>query len=272
MPDVVYFRGSRQQAREVMYQLVAMLAGRTADTHNLARGVFYAVGFSVLSDVKTDFIAKARGGTGADGRKWRPLSKEYLAYGRRFGPGEQAALKKQAGLGKAHRYAPGGNLGLLTAAQLRRWKQIFAAALARLRMSSDDSLRELKARAAMIAWAQLKREGAKTKLEVYGNRQVEIGRDTGILFNSLSPGELSGGAASMVYTKPSVDGGEQQVFQSLSNGIIVGTNVPYAGPFNKLRPFLPKGEEMPIAWQENMATTANVALLAAAKHLYAMGA
>ena len=30
--------------------------------------------------------------------------------------------------------------------------------------------------------------GAKTKVEVLGGRQVEILRDTGVLFNSLSPG------------------------------------------------------------------------------------
>jgi hypothetical protein len=270
MKTTVYFRGNRQDARNVMYRLAAMLAGRAADAQLLARGVFYAVGFSVLSDIKDDFIVKSRGGVGADGVKWKPLSQKYLAYQRRFGTGEKASLKKSAGLGKGNRFAPGGMSGLLNAEQLKRWRQIYAQLLARFLLSMP--VVEAKAKAAAIAWTRLKADGARTKLEVFGRRQVDIGRDTGILLNSLSPGELTGGAASVVYTKPPGEGGDQQVFDALSNGIMVGTNVAYAAAFHKLRPFLPQGDRMPEEWRQNMLAIASRAIVAAASHLYAQGA
>lgn len=249
-----------------------MLSGQDPDTAGLARGVFLAAGFEALSCIKSDFITKSRGGTGADGNKWQPLSKKYLAYGRRFGSGEQASLKKAAGLGRQNRLAPGQNKGLLTTDQLKRWNKIFAQTLTRMLLSLPPA--QAKARAAQIAWATLKREGAKTKLEVYGNRTVDILKDTGILLNSLSPGQMGGAGPASSYTKPSGDGGDQQIFEAISNGIIVGTNVPYAAVHNfgstKLgipaRPFLPK--EAPDVWKQDIADTTAKALEQAARLVF----
>lgn len=264
MTTKVYFRGTRNQARSLVYRLVQMLSGREPDTGGVARGVFLAVGFAALSSIKDDFIVKSRGGVGADGVKWKPLTREYLAYGRRFGPGEAARLKKGAGLGRANRLAPGGKKGLLTVDQQKRWNQIFARTLARMLLSLPEG--EAKARAAQIAWAQLKREGAKTKLEVYGTRIVDINRDTGILFNSLSPGELSGEGPAATYSKPGGDGGDQQIFQTIGNGVIVGTNVAYAAAVNKIRPIVP--EEAPEAWKEEWADVAAKALEIGARMVF----
>ena len=261
----VYFRGSRGLARTIASRLVLILTGREYDTHGVARGVFNAIGFSALSSVKDDFVTKSRGGVGADGQKWKPLSKEYLAYGRRFGPGEQAALKRSAGLGRQHSRGVGGNKGLLTAEQVRQWNQIFASRLSRFLLSMSVS--EAKAKAAAIAWAEMKRRGARTKLEVFGNRQVDINRDTGVLLNSLSPGQIGGSGAGSTYSKPSGDGGDQQIFDTLSNGVIVGTNVPYAEAVNAQRPFLPVGET-PEAWEADMIDAAAIALREGAAILF----
>ncbi len=264
MTTKVYFRGSQAEAKNLVYRLMRVLTGGEPDAGGIARGVFLAVGFAALSSIKDDFITKSRGGTGADGVKWKPLTKEYLAYGRRFGPGEAAGLKKAAGLGRSHRLAPGQNKGLLTAAQKKRWGQIFASTLARLLHSLPDG--EAKARAAQIAWTILKREGAKTKLEVFGNRTVDINRDTNILFNSLSPGELNGEGPSATYSKPSGDGGDQQIFQTIGNGVIVGTNVAYAAAVNKIRPIVP--EEAPHPWQEEWGEVAAKAVEIAARMVF----
>lgn len=244
-------RGGRREAKRIVRSFVAMLGGSAAKTE-LARGVFYAVGFAALSDIHADFVRKARGGVGEDGGRWPRLSPKTLAYSRRFGPGEKAALKRGAGLGRANRLAPGGKDGLLTAAQLKRWRKIYAGTLARLAMSKP--LGEAKAIAAGHAWNVLKSEGAQTKLSVFGDRPHEPLRDTGILLNSLSPGQLVG----TQYNKPGSEGGEYQVFDSLQNGIIVGTNVPYARSHNEGDPkrgiperrFIPKPDRIPRVWLE----------------------
>jgi hypothetical protein len=265
----IYFHGTRQQAKSVVRRLKDILIGRASDPQRLAYGVFLAIGFAALSDIKDDFVRKADGGTGEDGVKWPDLSPAYKAYGRRFGKGEQSALKKAAGLGKANRFAPGQNKGLLTAHQLKIWRGIYGTRLQRFLVSMPEPA--AKARAAQIAWAELKRMGAKTKLSVFGSRKVQILRDTGILLNSLSPGRLDGGQ----YSKPSEDGGEEQICQTIANGVIVGTNVPYAAVHNNgsaakgipARPFLPKGEA-PQVWQERWEKVAGDAIDVAIRLAY----
>jgi hypothetical protein len=259
MSNTVYFRGSRDDARRIVRRLAPILAGKEPDDLGIARGVHMAVGVAALSDIKQDFIRKSRGETGEDGVKWKPLTKEYLAYGRRFGRGEQAALKQAAGLGKEHRFAPGTNKGLLTAAQLKEWRRLFAMHTARLSLSM--SIEEAKSKAAAMAWNALKAQGAKTKLDVFGSRQVDIGRDTGILFNSISPGELGGAGPTATYSKPTGPGGDQQAFEVLENGVIVGTNVAYAAAFNRRRRFIPDGSDVPMVWRERWMDVARQGIL-----------
>ena len=271
--ETVYFRGGRQMARQLAYRLVSMVTGREPDSLGIARGVFTAVGFAALSDIKADYVRKATGATGEDGVTWPPLSPKTLAYSRRFGPGEKAALKRGAGLGKAHRHAPGGQPGLLTAQQLKRWKGIYASRLARLMLSLPAG--QAKARAAAIAWATVKREGARTMLDVYGSRKVDILRDTGVLLNSLSPGEISGTGPSVTYRPPDTDGGAQQVFALFASGVIVGTTVPYAAVHQEgdpakgipARPFLPT-HGVPDIWSERWAAVGQQALTEGAKQLF----
>lgn len=269
MAQRIYFRGTKADIRRIVDRLRLILVGQAADPLRIAQGVFLAIGFSALRDVQQDFIRKARGGVGEDGATWPKLSAKYLAYGRRFGPGEQTNLKKAHGLGRGHRFAPGNNKGLLTAAQLARWKQIFAQQVARFALSM--SIGEAEARAAVIAWSTLKKEGAKTKLEVFGNRSVEILRDSGVLLNSLSPGRLSTTGPGAAYTLPSGQGGDQQICEALANGVIVGTNVPYAAVHNygckKLgipkRQFLP--DDPPEIWWQRWLDTALKALTSGAR-------
>ena len=252
----IIFRGRSADAKREIGNFVALLTGKGPDRSGAARSVFFVMGLSMLSEIQQDFIRKSRGETGEDGVKWPPLSKEYLAYGRRFGKGEQSALKKDAGLGRAHRHGVGGKGGLLTKAQKDRWNQVYARSLAW--MAARYGIEEARGMAAGHAWNVIKREGAKTKLEVYGNRQVDMLRDTGILLNSLSPGYLSTDGS---YSPPAKEGGDQQILKAISNGIVLGTAVPYAGRQNKKRPFLPS--DIPKAWQERMEKATRMAIIQA---------
>lgn len=232
-----------------------ILAGRVPDQHGIARGFMLRLAVAFLEKVKLAFIVKSRGGTDEAGISWPPLSKEYLAYGRRFGRGEQAALKRAAGLGSANRHAPGGK-GLLTAAQEKRWWQIYRSNLPWL--AAANPIKVAKSRAAAIAWNQIKKEGGKTKLEVFGNRQVDILRDTGVLFNSLSPGELSPNGPNASYARP--DG---QIVETHPGELIVGTNVAYAAAHHKaknpkrLRRLWPEANEIPQQWWEYFSRQAS---------------
>ena len=246
----ITFNGGRAQAERLIRSILASLVG--AARSEVAEGVFLAIGMAALSDIQT----------GEDGNRWKRLDPKTLAYSRRFGPGEQARLKRDAGLGRGNRFAPGNQKGLLTAAELKRWRKYYAMHLARL--AARYPMVQAKAYAAGIAWNKIKAEGGKTKLEVYGNREHEALRDTGVLFNSLSVGRVTGNS----YSRPTVDGGEYQIFEALENGVVVGTSVPYAGTHNNGNPkrgiperrFIPKDDDVPQVWLDRWLNAGMTAL------------
>ena len=271
----VRFNGTRAELVGILNQLARIMAGKEPDTLGLARGVMIAIGYAALSDIKDAFITKARGGTDEMGIKWPKLSKEYLAYGRRFGRREQSKLKKAAGLGRVHRTAPGDKKGLLTKGQLKEWRKLYSGFLRRFMLSLPESA--AKSKAAAIAWNVMKKRGAKTKLEVFGNRQVEILRDTGVLFNSLSPGTISGSGPGTTYDKPTGEGGEDQRFELIPGGLIIGSNVPYFEAHQKggkgllgfpRRQMIPdQSHPVPAVWWSRWARRANKALVSAAEYM-----
>jgi hypothetical protein len=155
------------------------------------------------------------------------LTRAYLAYGRRFGSGEQTKLKKAAGVGKNASLAPNNQKGLLTPDQLKLWKRTFAEMYAWYVMRESD--KSAKAHAAAVAWIVVKKAGGRTKLEVYGNRQVQMLVDTGRLRNSLQPGELMENGPDANYSRPTGEGGQEQEFEIAEpSRVIVGSNVEYA--------------------------------------------
>lgn len=260
MANEIYYRGTKREAKAAIRRIVGMATGRVPDVIGVQRGMALAVGVAALSDIKDDFVKKADGQTGEFGGPWRELSPEYLAYQRRFGKGEKTALKKAAGIGRGNHYAPGGKNGLLSFSELKLWKKIYFQMVQRFLLSYPVA--EAKAFAAQVAWAQLKREGAQTKLNVFGHRKVQILRDTGRLLNSLSPGELTGEVMNANYTKPSGEGGANQIMELLTRGVIVGTNVVYASRQNAMRPFIPTEGNVPTVWWNRWAIVANQALFA----------
>lgn len=224
------FRGSRAELVARLRGLAAALAGSRPDTDGVADAVLLRGAVALLGQVQSAFVAKARGGVGSDGIKWPPLKRATIA-GRRT---SRAELKSLGIKGKRTR-------GLLTPAEDKRWRAIFASTLAKLRARGVSGAEGI---AAKTAWAILKSEGAKTKLDVLGGRTVEIGRDTGVLLRSLEGG---------FEDKPS--GNEGQICEVEPGRIVVGTNVPYAAHFHEHRPLWPK--DIPKVWLDAV----NAALL-----------
>lgn len=225
------FVGTRANLTALLRSAVRIFAGVEADSFDIAKGVQLRIGVALLSKIQQSFIVKSRGGTDEAGIKWQPLKRETIAQ-RRTTTKEKFGFRIQ---GKRVR-------GLLTPAQDRLWRKIFGSRKALFMSKFGLGEKEASARAAKIAWAILKAQGAKTKLEVLGGRVVDVLRDTGELFRSFSPG---------VEDRPSRADG--QVFQTTPGRVIVGTNKKpwhHAGIPGRLpsRPFWPLDNTLPDAW------------------------
>lgn len=227
MSEYLTFQGTRAEAEQLIRQIPAMLTGDMADTYGIARRIQLRAGVALLSEVQRAFIQKSRGRRGSDGITWPPLKPETIARRR-----STAAELKSLGIGSGPRPT-------LTPDQDRRWRQIFMRVFMRNRVDMGD--KEAKAKAAAIAWDVVKKEGAKTKKELLGSRQVDILRDTGELLRSLTPG---------VDDRPSDADG--QVFEVPSGRVIVGTNKkPWhhqGGPHLPKRLLWPESGEIPERW------------------------
>lgn len=233
---LVSYSGSPSEALGQIQAVTAALFGKS--NTEAAKGIQLAVGMQALSDIFDAFIEKSDGKRGEDGIQWPKLSPKTLAYGRR------------APRGRGH--APGGKDGLLTKKQLERWRKIYAGVLLRDQLSGVED----KQKAAAIAWAQIKKEGGKTKLAEYADRPHQILRDTGVLLNSLSPGAANS---------------PNQIFQMDPGSVTVGTNVPYASTHHHgdpsrgipKRPLWPK--QIPTVWRDRWTKVMRDAIAVAIK-------
>lgn len=188
--NAVTVRADRAAVRDALARIPQEVRGNSIH----ARAMRLRVGMALLGRIKQAFVLKARGGTDAAGDRWAPLSPRTIAYSRTRSRGRGGRTKKE-------RSNPARPSAALTDGQRHRWWEYYRQGLAIFRSN--------KGAAARRAWAILRRDGGVTTLlEKYGNRPVEILRDTGLLLNSLSPGTNS----------------PEQVFRDEGGAIIVGTN------------------------------------------------
>lgn len=268
----IHFRGTRQDVSRIVQQLAAILSGRARDDLGIARGFMLTMGFAALSDIKDAFVTKADGGTDEMGIRWPQLSPATIAN-RRVGPGD-----KKPGFSKGD--TSGQELAkvqqvLLVRNRQRIRKREEKKAFKRLSLSLPDN--EARRRARIVGGMKATQLTGKTKIQTLGGRDVKILRDTGVLLNSLSPGELSGRGSAVTHTKPGGEGGDEQVFELLSDGIMVGTNVAYASTHQNgdqsrnipARPFLPDATHpVPPVWWDRWVSLANKALVVSAELLF----
>lgn len=202
--------------------LPAYISGKKRDRHGLGRTFKSFFIQKVYAKIRTAFLAKSDGGSDEFGDRWKPLTKETIAQ-RPLAKGEA----KQLGV-TGYR-----TRGLLTRKQDERWRGVFASTFKRLSRVMPEG--EAKAIAAKTAWAILKSEGAKTKLDVFGNRKVPILRVSGRLLDSLSPGDVSGGT---YRARP------EQLAKHTGNLIVIGSKVPYALTMHRTRRLWPSVDKM----------------------------
>jgi hypothetical protein len=224
------FRGTREDLLAVIRDIPRVLAGDAPDSYGIARRLQLRVGVAVLSQVQQDFLRKSRGGSGRDGIVWPPLKPATIAQ-RRTTAGERRELGIR----------PGRSRPSLSDSDDAKWRAIFRRNMQRLREDGVDEA-AAKAQAASAAWAILKASGAETMFDKLSKRKVDILRDTGELYRSLSPG---------VEDQPS--GAEGQIFRMPTGRVIVGTNKKtwhHRGIPGRLpaRPLWPVDGTIPAAW------------------------
>lgn len=222
MADIVW-RGTREELFRRLALLPSALSGGVADARESAATVARTLGVEALACLRDDFLGKARGGGGSDGVPWKPLSPAYVAYKRRH-PGLNQRRKYAASQGRAAR-------PLLTAAQDQLWRSVYAS-----RLKAKDDPRT----AAMRAWGVVKAAGGKTIIGTYGSAKVEIGRDTGRLLASYSPG------------------GADSLFEPEPGSVRLGSNVAYARHFHAVRPIVPKA--LPAPWRTRLLDALDASL------------
>jgi hypothetical protein len=230
--DVIDVRASREEVRRALGRLGSF----TDLPAEAARALLVRLGMAALSLIKQAFVVKARGGTDEAGDRWPPLSPRTIAYSRRhpgLPPPKTRAQRRPS-------YA-------LTARQRDRWWALYGRALA----AFDGD----KGHAAAFAWTVLKKEGATTLLDRYGQTRVEILRDKGLLLNSLSPGVYAAGSTSA----PRV---ENQVFRTGPAEVIVGTNRKGAAAHHEgvpgrlpQRRLWPSPKRWPASWWQELLET-----------------
>lgn len=226
MPLTVRSELTRRQINDLLRNLPGVLSGRQArDPLNLRTSFWAAYSHRWWTQVSDDFVIKSAGGRGRTGR-WKPLTQKYKAYGRPVGKGDISRLKIG---GRGQKAFARRERGLLTKAQNKKWKAIFASMLAKL--APSEGLGEAKKHAARIAWSVLKKEGAQTKLDTLGRRNLPIGIRTGEMEKAIQPGRLGGAGG---YVPP-----RHQTYELRPRSVILGVEIPYVSGFHKRRPLWP---------------------------------
>ena len=311
--STIYFRGNREQAKALARSLVGMLTGRAPDTLGIARGVYLTVGFAALGDIQRDFIRKSHGGPGEFSPAWATLKPATIAQ-RRIGPkdlkqphikarldAEKAAIKAAREQFKEQTKARIAAIDALSPKLMarfsvswgedearRRTNQVIAAkkALLKEQIKEEKKSANFKLRGKFA----VTRATGETRQSVLAQREVDILRDTGVGLASLSQGKLVGKGPGASYEKPTStaktrlgqakrEGGGQQVFEAIGDGIVIGTSVPYmkdhqeGDPSRNLpaRPFLPT-DGVPPAWAERWAMAGLDAVRVGAAALFTQGA
>lgn len=220
----IYFQGTREELRQTLEMVPQILSGQVNDPTGLVEGLLLRVGMTALSLIREAFLVKARGGTDAAGDSWEPLKPATIER-RRLGPED----RKNLGINR--------RISNLTTAQKKTYRREYRNRRAdMLARGVSQNQAESLARAQALNLIRAAGGNVPTRREILGSRTVEILRDTGVMFNSLSPGV------------------PLNVQEAKPGNVIIGTNVPYAVYHHEgrgtlpVRRLWPEPEDWPDEW------------------------
>lgn len=192
------------QVRRRVSDVPRMLSGRMPDGRGgaLARGFALRLAVVAMTIIKTAYLVKAKGGTDEAGERWKPLSAFTIAE--RMKKGKRARESRKL---KRARLA----VEKAEAAYKRAKSRILKSPSLRGFLKNADRQTAAKAR----LWAARKKLNRAVDEYRAALGSIEILRDTGRLYNSLSPG----------FTGALRPDGAMEVVPGM---VTFGTNVKYA--------------------------------------------
>ena len=259
----VYFRGKRDALKRKIYQLAAILAGRNADEHGIAKAFSLGIGQELLNNVHNDYDTMSLGKRGEMGYQWKPLSPYTLEHRQGSTKPDPQKIKEY------HAWQKDGKKADYQKAHDWKYKEMLDTLTLTGRGRSDpETIKIAREVAANYATELVAGEQDVKRAAAYGNIKILI--DIGTLYNSLAPGLVVNGE----YTKPGTEGGDQQIMRLNAGSVTVGTKVPYGiyhqngipngKPPLPRRPFLPiRGRDIPQAWWSRMLQVAQESIQSA---------
>ena len=200
---------------------------RTVAERYLVNAFWAEIIQSIFDSAYEQYKVKSTGSADDLGIAWDDLHERTKAY---YKKSVRKSLTKNQ---KAKQRA--GGRGLLTAAQNKKWRQVYSISIkTQTKNDKESATPEIKRIAAGKAWNYVTSAGAETYKEVLGNAKVPIGIEDSVLLDSLKPGEISG-------SKYHRSNKYQIVKRGVGSGELeLGTSVSYANEFAMRREFLPK--------------------------------
>lgn len=213
------------EVERILSSIGDFISGQRNDRYSIGTTFWAHFAHELYSRIHDAYAVKAEGGTDDLGNNWPPISQKTKAK-RQIGRGnlsEFGLTKKWSGYKLEERQR-----GLLTPEQNKVWKKTFYTMLKKFELQMD--VEAAKQVAAKIAWGRVKAMGADTKLDIFGNLDALIMRETDRIYNSLEP-SLAG--------KRGYRPRKEQLFSVNQGSITIGTEVPYAQYHDGTRPVIP---------------------------------
>jgi hypothetical protein len=253
-------RLSRRRVLTIIRKAIDAVTGQGPQSAPV-RALQVRVGLTVLNKIREAFIQKAQGGADDSGLTWPPLSPFTIAYKRRhreIGRRGQVTNRWLPRSSQRASYAPSY---ALTPQQRDQWWRLYYNGLHK-GMGRSHS--------AAAAWLIVKADGARTLMDLYGNAQVEILRDTGALLRSLTPGGVPDGEA----TSPPRT--RLQIFRLERGQIVLGTERPWAETHHQgvpgripQRRLWPEPSAWPAAWWKGILEQAALGFIKVVEYMLA---
>ena len=216
-------------------EMIEDLVDETNKQPGLVAQFWSHVAYYLFSEIHNAALQKSSGGTDSLGNTWKDIDPKTKAYGRldlRKGlslPGPKNRPTLSPELDRIWRgiYASKKKQAESPQFLIREFNRLQSQESARLNAISPGNSSEI---AAKTAWAILKRKyNAQTLLDLLGNKNASILRQTGRLIESLQPtGDTSPYRA-----------GKDQIYEAETTSATLGSSVPYASAHDEKRPLWP---------------------------------